>query len=83
MWGKSAEALVQHLTKGKQVLVKGFMKQERWEDATGAKKSMVVLQCEKLQFLSSGTSTRSDDPPETRQAPPRRPESEYDDDIPF
>jgi single-strand DNA-binding protein len=85
MWGRAAESLGQYLVKGKAVLVKGYMKQERWEAQDGSKRSRVVLQVEKLQFLSSGESRgNSTAPPRDNYKPPQAPRvEEYDDDIPF
>ena len=31
IWGKTAENLKQYLTKGKQIAVEGYLKQDRWE----------------------------------------------------
>lgn len=56
LWGKTAENLKPYLTKGKQIAVKGFLKQERWEK-DGQKNSRVVIVSEQCQLLGG----KSDD----------------------
>ena len=50
LWGKTAENLKPYLTKGKQICVRGFLKQERWEK-DGQKQSRVVIVSEQCQLL--------------------------------
>ncbi len=52
-WGKRAESLNQYLVKGKQVIVSGRLKQERWvKDNQSHSRIMIV--CEDIQLLNSG-----------------------------
>ncbi|MBQ1778269.1 MAG: single-stranded DNA-binding protein [Acidaminococcaceae bacterium] len=50
MYGKMAESLKPYLTKGKQIGIDGWLKQERWE-SNGEKRSRVVVNVNNLQLL--------------------------------
>ena len=59
IWGKVADNCSRYLSKGSQVLVEGYLKQESWEDReTGAKRSKLKVVAESVQFLSSGNSRK-------------------------
>ena len=52
IFGKQAEALKRFLTKGKQIAVDGFLKQERWQDQqTGQNRSTVKIVANDIQLL--------------------------------
>lgn len=52
IFGKQAESLKQFLTKGKQIGVDGFLKQDRWQDqATGQNRSAVKIVANDIQLL--------------------------------
>ena len=52
VFGKQAEGLKPYLTKGKQVAVDGFLKQDRWQDqATGQNRSAVKIIANDTQLL--------------------------------
>ncbi len=48
--GKQAESLKAYLTKGKQVAIEGYLRQERWEK-DGQKHSRVVINTNNIQLL--------------------------------
>ena len=50
VWGRTAENLKPYLTKGKQICVKGYLKQDRWEK-DGQKFSKVHVIAEEVQLL--------------------------------
>lgn len=50
-FGKQAENLKQYLTKGKQIGVTGFLKQERWTDQNGQNRSAVKIYANDIQLL--------------------------------
>ncbi len=50
IFGKQAESLKQFLTKGKQIAVDGFLKQDRWEK-DGQKHSAVKIIANDIQLL--------------------------------
>lgn len=52
IWGKQAEGLNQYLTKGKQVVISGELKQERWEKE-GQKQSRVEIVARSIQLVGS------------------------------
>lgn len=50
IWGKTAENLKPYLTKGKQIAVEGYLKQDRWEK-DGKNFSKVVITADNVQLL--------------------------------
>ena len=50
VFGKQADSLKPYLTKGKQIGVDGYLKQERWEK-DGQKKSRVIINANDIQLL--------------------------------
>ena len=63
IWGKTAEGLKPYLTKGKQIAVDGYLKQERWQK-NGQNFSKVNIVANSVQLLGGGTSA-----PESAPAP--------------
>ncbi len=54
-FGKQGEAIAQYCPKGKQILVQGRLRQERWDDKkTGAKRSKLTVIVENFHFVSGG-----------------------------
>ena len=52
IFGKQAENLSKFLTKGQQIAIVGFLKQERWEDVqTGEKRSKIKIVASNIQLL--------------------------------
>ena len=52
IFGKQAENLQKFLTKGKQIGVTGFLKQERWQDSqTGQSRSAIKIVANDIQLL--------------------------------
>ena len=49
IWGKMAENLKPRLTKGKQISVMGFLKQDRWEK-DGQKQSKIYVNAEQVEI---------------------------------
>ena len=60
IWGKTAENLKPYLTKGKQIAVDGYLKQDRWEK-DGQKMSRVSIVANNVQLLG-GNSENSQAP---------------------
>jgi len=50
IWGKTAENLKPYLTKGKQICVEGYLKQDRWEK-DGQKFSKISIAATNVQLL--------------------------------
>jgi single-strand DNA-binding protein len=88
-YGKIAEVCGQYVTRGKQLLVQGKLKQQSWTDKeTQAKRSKLIVVAESMQLLGG----KSDQRPDTRNEPAserkQAPESEpaytaAGDDVPF
>lgn len=55
VFGKLGETLNKYMVKGKQVAIRGFLKQERWEK-DGQKQSRVVLNCEEIELLGGNSN---------------------------
>jgi len=64
MFGKSAEAVKQYLTKGQQVSISGELRQERWEK-DGQKNSRVTIIVNHLQLVG-GKQTHEERPQPTQ-----------------
>jgi single-strand DNA-binding protein len=74
-WQKTAELCGEYLAKGRPVLIQGRLKQDRWEDDHGNKRSKIKVVATAVQFL--GTKDKEDAPAGAAPAQPP------DDDIPF
>ena len=64
IWGKTAENLKPYLTKGKQIAVEGYLKQDRWEK-DGQKFSKVGIVADSVMLLGG----RSENGGAAQQAP--------------
>ena len=53
IFGKTAENLKSYLTKGKQVALIGYLKQERWTDSEGIKRTKVEICVNEIELLGS------------------------------
>ena len=85
MWGKNASAIHPFLSKGKQVLVDGNLKQQVWEK-DGQKRYRIVVWADNVQMLGGGEKPHSDagNAPETKPNDGLNgPESFDDSDCPF
>jgi len=51
VWGKSAEACGQYLTKGRQVLVEGRLQTRRYEDKDGVTRYVTEIVAQQVQFM--------------------------------
>jgi single-strand DNA-binding protein len=54
LWGKSAEAVSEYLTKGKQLYVSGKMQTRQWEDKDGNKRYTTEIRADKVVLLGGG-----------------------------
>lgn len=94
VWGKSAEAISKFGKKGNQVVVKGRLVTESWDDKqTGQKRSKIKCVAEEpVWVVGARVSNQDAEAPtkEARPAPPARtasrsatPPADPDDDVPF
>lgn len=88
LWGKTAEALVQYLTKGRQIVVQGELRQERWEK-DGQKQSKVRINATNIQLVG-GKEEKAEPARQSAPQPALKsepiidgPEQFTDDEIPF
>lgn len=58
LWGKQAESLKPYLTKGKQIAVEGYLRQDRWEK-DGQKNSKVSITATNVQLLGGKSESGS------------------------
>lgn len=65
-WGRTAEVAAEYLKKGRQVVVSGKLKQERWESQDGKKMSRVKIVADHVEFTDSGERQGGGGPPADR-----------------
>ncbi len=53
VWNKQAETCNQYLHKGSALFVEGRLQSRSWEDNTGAKRSVIEVRAERVQFMGS------------------------------
>lgn len=84
LFGKIVESLKPYLTKGKQVVVKGYLKQDRWEK-DGQKFSKIKIVADDIELCSSGQQGGGQAPRgNTQQSAPSEPDYPgFQEDIPF
>ncbi|MDD2752259.1 MAG: single-stranded DNA-binding protein [Candidatus Omnitrophica bacterium] len=52
-WDKQAETCNQYLHKGSPLFVEGRLQSRSWEDNTGAKRNVIEVRAERVQFLGA------------------------------
>lgn len=88
LYGKQGDAIQRYLQKGKQVAIEGSLRQSRWEDSNGQKRSRVSIVASNVQLLGGGDTSSNNSSAEqqstasfTNNVPQNN--HEIDDDIPF
>ena len=51
VWNKQAETCNQYLHKGSSCFIEGRLQSRSWEDASGAKRSVIEVRAERVQFM--------------------------------
>jgi len=59
VWNKQAETCNQYLHKGSSLFVEGRLQSRSWEDNTGAKRSVIEVRAERVQFMGSPAGGRT------------------------
>jgi len=59
-WGKMAENLKRLITKGQKVICQGYLKQDRWTDSEGNKKSKYVFVAERVELAGGKSENKPD-----------------------
>lgn len=71
-WNKTAEMCSEYLNKGRAVMIEGRLKQDRWDDESGNKRSKLKIVAQTVQFLSGRGEVQSNGKPllDNSGAPP-------------
>jgi single-strand DNA-binding protein len=80
VWGKTAEATAEYLTKGKQVYVEGRLQTRKWDDKEGVTRYTTEIRCDHLVLLGGAGKKDSAASP---QEPPDEVYAAEEDQIPF
>lgn len=81
VWGKYAEAMVQHMTKGRLIGIEGKLTHNPWTDGNGSKHndcSIVVASIHLFPKQNPGNNAGKENHPEQEQGA-----APHEDDIPF
>jgi single-strand DNA-binding protein len=82
-WGKGAEGVAPHLTKGTKVVVVGEFSTREWTDSQGETKTSLEIRVSELDFTGcrqGAGQARPQSPSQRAQTPPA---DGFDDDMPF
>lgn len=71
VWSKQAEACNQYLHKGSPVFVEGRLQSRSFEDNTGAKRNVIEVRAERVQFLGTPQGKAAAPAAETIEAIPQ------------
>jgi len=86
VWGKYAEAMIKHLTKGRLIGVEGKLTHNPWTDNNGSKHNDCSIVVASLHlFPKPGSGNNEGSHPENNQEPPQGKDGTppYEDEIPF
>lgn len=82
IWAKQAELVVEFLKKGRQCLVEGRLKQEKWTNKEGQKRSRLKVNGIRVLFL--GSPVKKDQQPSEKPSDAEQdPATDSKEDIPF
>jgi len=65
VWNKQAETCNQYLHKGSSLFVEGRLQSRSWEDTTGAKRSVIEVRAERVQFMGAPGQAKTSSPAAT------------------
>ena len=89
-WGRTGETIAKYVSKGRQLLVSGRLRQDTWQDKDGAKRSKHSISVESFEFLESKGAQPQQDEYQAQQIPgvSNKPHGSQiddidEDDIPF
>lgn len=78
IFGKTAENLHPYLQKGKQVVIKGSLKQDRWQDKqTGENRSKISIVADGVQLLGGQNQQQGGNYQQTQQTQQTAPQQSY------
>lgn len=67
VFGKTAEALKPYMTKGREVVIEGRIKQDTWKDSEGKNKSKLTLVARTIQLCGKSDKAESSQAPAIAQ----------------
>ena len=67
VWNKQAETCNQYLHKGSSLFVEGRLQSRSWEDNTGAKRSVIEVRAERVQFMGAPGQVKASSPASAAQ----------------
>ena len=56
-WGKTAETIDKHFSKGRKIFLEGDLRMDNWEDKEGRKRTSYYMNVQTFQFVSDGSAT--------------------------
>ena len=80
-WGQTAETISEHFNKGEPIVITGNLKQDRWSDDDGNKRTKIKIKGRNFNFPPSSGGNSGPSKPQTSQpepSPQESPESESD-----
>ena len=95
VWGKQAEFCEKYLNKGKQVLIEGRLKTEKWQDRDGNQRYTTKVHAYSITLLGKREDTMTEEipsgknlsdsefPEESAMTPEIKPNNDEDDEVPF
>jgi single-strand DNA-binding protein len=69
VWSKQAETCNQYLHKGSSLFVEGRLQSRSWEDTTGAKRSVIEVRAERVQFMGAPGQAKTSSSPASSVQP--------------
>ena len=79
VWGKTAEIVREHLTKGKQVFVEGSLQTRSWDDRDGNKRYTTEVRAMRVLMLGRPEGARGETEAQLPEAAPEM----NDEEVPF
>jgi len=88
VWGKSAEALAEYLTKGRQIYVEGRIQTRKWQDKDGHDRYTTEIRSDRILLLGNKNNGGANQAPHPAEDPGVQPPESFgaepnQDDIPF
>jgi len=82
-FGPLAEIVSKYVQKGSKIYIEGKLRTRKWQDTTGADRYTTDILASEMQMLDSKKDSPSHSTPSTAENNPKRPEEDFDDDVPF
>lgn len=84
-WAKTAEVAGEYVKKGKQIMIEGELRVDKWESNEGEKRSRLVIVARQLKLLGGGSRINGTTKKDTTTSPPQNDalSIEVDNDVPF